>query len=156
MENFFSHIPVWITVVSVEIVGLVALFGIFDKNLKERRKEKDELDQGLINGFKEQVAQLENRIFKQQEEFKLLRDNFITITSENSTLKELIKERDKDSLDYKKKAMDTMQKADKIFQMTVDNSTVMVELSKSVQNLYKVMEKTLKVMERNAKGGAKK
>lgn len=130
----------WTTLLAGVILGIFALWGVFDKLKKTRQDDSNKIDDRLIKLLKEQVEALEKKVSEQQ---MLLAENIKkvdTLVSENQLLREVLQGRDREAEEYRKKGLRAMSQADEILTISKGNA-------KNIERLYQAIESHLRNIE---------
>lgn len=155
MEILSINWQSFILVGTAFVIGLVALWGLFDTRTKQRRKELDEQEDRLITLLKEEISQLkksqeegEIRVREMSEkytkELRDLRDKIIKVNGENEILKALLEGRDKTSLEFQKQGFEAIKRTERMEKtITIGFKT----MNANIERLAKAIEKHLQTQE---------
>ncbi len=123
----------WFEVITLSLLGLFALWGIFDKAKKQLNTEKDKMELDVINLLKEQVEALEKKVNNQEKTIRDLQGKVLKFEGENTILKNLLQGRDEESAEFKKKgfeAMERTQHVERIMERVEKNLAAITEIIK--------------------------
>lgn len=144
MDTFFalpSDLLGWVTLITADILGLFAIFGILDRAKKQQLKESQDLSREIIDSLKEKINLLEGSILGQRSELDKFRGQLIQLSAENQTMKDLLQGRDQSTLSFQTKGLETMDRVEEMFVLVQDTN-------KNVERLYEAIEKHLKHLEK--------
>lgn len=99
----------WIGLLTTVVVGIFALITLLDRSSASRRKEKDELDEGLITSLKETIAEMSRKIDVLENNQKENVASINQLLGENNIMKRLLENRDERSLAAQAAAIETNQ-----------------------------------------------
>ena len=94
MNEFLSHFGIYLTSGTTIIFGAIAIYGLFDKTSRERRKETDGAEDRLINLLKAEVAELTKKVDKQDDDIQILSLEVEKLKKENHVLSTVLQGRD--------------------------------------------------------------
>lgn len=140
----------WITFIGMGVLGVSAVIGYFDKDKRAKNKEENDVEDRLIKLFKEQIEQLERKVSDlekkteaQQQTITVLETKSKTVEDTNQMLKDILMGRDEDSVAFRDKAIEAINKVDantrKIDRIENGNK----EILKSINSLYTLINKHL-------------
>lgn len=110
MSNLLTQFGSWLAVGTVIVLGLVALFGIFDKRRGEIKKDENDTEDRLIKLFKEERDQLNKRVDDQNKLIGDLEKKVDKMTHENELLIAVLQGKDEASKQFQKDAYESMAK----------------------------------------------
>jgi hypothetical protein len=109
MTDFFLQFGAFMTIATAIVVGGVAIFGIWDRKQRDRRKEVDGEEDRLIDILNKTVGELEKRVTKQDEDIRLLTKKVMELDHENSILIKVLQGRDEETQKFYKEAYEAMK-----------------------------------------------
>lgn len=133
-----SALPIaaqWIGLITLVILGLVAIYGVFDGAVKTRTKEKDTLEEKLISTFRERVGQLEQSLKETVVDLEKMRGELIKLKTENLLLTSILKGRDDDSIKYREQVLEAIKLAPEILELSRNHQRDMEHLLRSMDIL---------------------
>lgn len=143
MQNLVNIFPDWLLIGTALLVGFVALWGVLDKSLRDRNKEKTSLEDKVRALYQEESKQL-------QEQVTVLSEQVKKLTTENEVITKIFQGRDSQTLEFQKQGFEVMkqfaQTANTIsetHQLAVKNHNGLREMTKNIERLFKIMEKHL-------------
>lgn len=160
MFDIIGNLPAIITIVTLEVAGLVAIYGIFDSKYKQREKEKDQQEDRIIALYKVEVGQLNERINAQDTTLQTMRTELASMSGENKLMRDLLTGRDADTAKWRTRTEESMTLISEIGKLAVANGKKMdaalAGISQSSQNIERLavsIEKHLSMTEKiNRKG----
>lgn len=155
MELIPENIPQWLSVLllnlSVVVIGILAIAGIFDRRTKERQRESQELEDRVRALYKEEVTQQKTEINELRIEVANLKDRSIKMEAENQLMKELLQGRDGDSVQFRERAEHTMELVDKLSEIAVKNGSKTDAVMEAVKSTNKNVERLAIAIEKHLK-----
>jgi predicted RNase H-like nuclease (RuvC/YqgF family) len=109
MDQILNHIGTYIIIAGLIIAGGIALYGLWDKSARERRKEVDGNEDRLIDLLKQTVDQLETKVNKQTTDIENLTKKVSDLERENETLIKVLQGRDDDTKKFQQQAFEAMK-----------------------------------------------
>lgn len=128
----------WIEIGAFLIVGLISLWGIFDGRKKDLHREKDDMEVGVINLLKEQIAVLDRKVSEQSHIIADLQERILKISSENRVMRDILQEKDKETVSYRRAAIEAMKKGDETFKR-------LNKIEKNIEDLLKIIDKKIDI-----------
>lgn len=132
-------------VIGLDIGGLLAIYGIFDKKQRERNKEADDLEDRMLKLYKTESEELNGKIKILTANLETLNIEHLKVLGENKTLKEIFQGTDKDTMDYRKQGYETFALAREMAKMVAINGKKADQSLKAIKDLYKLMQAHIKV-----------
>jgi len=136
-------IPDWITTVTLFIVGIIALWGVVDKVLRDRNKEKTSLEDKIRELYKAESQQLQAQVTKLSDQVKKL-------STENEIITKIFQGRDEGTKEFQRQGFEAIKTSAKILEkveithkIAVENHDGLMKMATSIENLVKIMEKHL-------------
>lgn len=138
-------------ILAAQVAGLIALIGLLDQGIKQKRKETNEQEDRLIKLYKDEIDQLKkNQEQSEQElkdlriqyetEFKELNEKIVKVNGENEIMKALLEGRDKTSLEFQKQGFAAIKRSERMEKLTTSGFTTM---NSNIERLAKAIEKHL-------------
>ena len=151
MPDFLAHLPQWLSVITVEIIGLVAVYGLFDNKYRERQREKDEQEDRIIKLYQTEVEQLKNKLDTYEAELKLLRSDISKMSGENKIMRDLLTGRDMDTSAWRERTEKSMDLTTEIGMLAVANGKKMDACLQTVQTCSMMIERLAISIEKSTK-----
>lgn len=139
MQEFIQNFGTIIAIVTLIVAGAFAVYGLWDKNARERRRESDTSEDRLIDLLKKTVDELEKKVNKQTTDIETLTKQMKHLEKENETLVKVLQGRDDQTQQFYKQMLDSI----KVAQSTHDTVTT---LAKSVQDTVINMTKLIELL----------
>lgn len=135
--------PDWILIATAVIIGILSLWGIIDRALRDRNKEKTSLEDKVRELYKAESQQL-------QEQVTTLSDQVKKLTTENEVITKIFQGRDSQTIEFQKQGFEVMKQfaqtaatISETHQLAVKNHNGLREMTKNIERLLKIMEKHL-------------
>lgn len=141
------------TITSVTL-GVFTLVMLFDRALRGRRREADDLDKDIIGKLQTKVGLQEDRIKDLENDHKSNLEKLGKLTGENSIMRELLQGRDKQTVEFQRASLESMKQTGQIYGMMTSLNDSFLTLSKSLEKHFAAIEKFAQ-MESDKKGGQK-
>jgi len=155
MEQIPANLPSWLTILlinlSVVVVGVLAIAGIFDRRTKERQKESQDLEDRVRALYKEEVTQQKTEISELRAEVANLKDRSIKMEAENQIMKELLQGRDGETIQFRERAEYTMELVNKLSEIAVKNGSKTDAVMEAVKATNKNVERLAVAIEKHLK-----
>ena len=138
----FDNVPLWLVIVGAIIAGALAAWGVLDKQLRDRNKEKDNLEDRVRALYQEESKQLRDSVDDLTEQVKTLR-------TENEVITKIFQGKDTNTQEFQKQGFEVMK------QFAITNSVIsethklMVETNGNMVNMAKSIEKMATALEKN-------
>lgn len=104
MEELNSHFGLIITIGGAVVLGIVALFGVFDKRRREIRNEENGTEDRVIKLLKTEVEELTKKVNKQTADLENLTAEVEKLKAENHTLVQVLQGKDAATIQFQKDA----------------------------------------------------
>ena len=121
----------WTSVLAVVLVGIFAIVGIFDKVVRQRKRETDQIDDRLITLLKGEVDGLTRKIADYDSRMKELENKLNLYAHENEVLRNVMQGRDPNTV----KMLQDMQKTGDYNAAALGRLIVLLEASLSSQGV---------------------
>ena len=109
MEYIFTQLPSnaigWLTLLGFVAVGAVAIWGIIDKTVRDRRKDALEAADSLIHTLNERIDGLETRINDLEEERDAQATQITELKATNELLTKILQGRDESTLAFQREVL---------------------------------------------------
>lgn len=152
MNEIISSLPStligWVAVIILLIAGAVALYGLWDKKVKERQRDVDGSEDRLIDILKETVDQLEIKVDKQTKDIEMLTRQVQELTSERKTLLDILQGRDDQTQTFYKQANDSMAVVHETHDVVTTLATSIQNTNVNMAKLIDLLGKHLEVLDR--------
>lgn len=140
MELFLSSTSGIIVVITLVIVGGVAIYGIADKTMRDRRKDALEAADGLIGTLQKTIVELEDRLKTVEVDYKSMSTQMAALHVANETLTKVLQGRDDNSIQFQSKVFEAVNLAQ-------DTNKIVRALENGVEKMVKATEHLAKTME---------
>jgi len=131
-----------IIIVTLVVGGAVAVYGLWDKNVRDRRKDGDQSEDRLIDLLKKTVDELEKKVNQQAADIKVITTKMQHLEKENQTLVKVLQGRDDATQQFYRQMLESI----KVTQSTHDTVTT---LAKSVQDTVTNMTRLIELLSRH-------
>jgi len=131
----------WMAAGALVVTGGVALYGVFDKAKRDKKKEDEGADDRLIDILKQTVNELETKVESQQQQIDQLSKKTDNLHQENKVLTAVLQGRDGQTLEFQKEVMAAVTKGHEVHEMCKATN-------QNVERLCKLMEKHLATIEK--------
>lgn len=142
-NNLFSSLPNtlmgWVAVLTVVVVGGVAVYGIWDRKAKERKKEVDDGEDRLIDILQKTVTELEGKVNKQTDDIKNLTQQVELLNRDNKNYIDIFRGRDEQTQQFYKQGFESMK-------ITQENHDLLTTVATSIQNTNDNMTKLIDIL----------
>ena len=138
----------WFAIAGIIIVGVVAIFGLVDREKKKRDDSLDAADDRLIKLLQGTVTSLEKQVNKLSMQVGDLSGKVSKLQTENDILRSILQGKDDDSEAYRKGVNNALIKADKTHNIVKDNSSDLKLISKSMEKLARLMEAHMEAVQK--------
>lgn len=128
MTDFISQFSTQLIVLGAVIAGGIALYGVFDKKARERRKDENKTEDRVIDLLQKEVGILSKRVEQQDKDIKELTKKVTALETENDTLVRVLQGRDDMTQKFYKDAYIAMENIKKTYDVAIGNNTHMTEL----------------------------
>lgn len=143
-----SDLMGWVAIIGLGIFGAVAIYGLFDRESRERKKkingDLNGSEDRLIDVLKKTVEELERKVNNQTTELKNLTVKVEGLERENETLVKVLQGRDDQTKEFYKQAFESM----KVVHTIHDSVTT---LERSIQILADNTSKLIDVIDHSIK-----
>jgi len=143
MQNLVNIFPDWLLIGTALLVGFVALWGVLDKTLRDRSKEKTSLEDKVRALYQEESKQLQEKVDFMAEQIKKL-------TTENEVITKIFQGRDSQTLEFQKQGFEVMKQfaatasiVSETHLLAVKNHNGLRKMIQNIERLSKIMEKHL-------------
>lgn len=96
----------WIGVLTVLVVGGLAVWGLIDRQLRDRRKDALDAADGLINTLQETIDELKGRVKDLEDEHKEHTRQIGEMKATNDTLTKILQGRDENTVAFQHKVLE--------------------------------------------------
>lgn len=104
-----NAIPAWIGVLTIIALGLVSIYGLFDKAQADKKKSLEKSEDRLVNILQETVDHLELKLDKAMEDIETLNTKVESLQKENETLTDVLQGRDKKTEEFYRQVFDSIK-----------------------------------------------
>jgi glutamine synthetase type III len=129
--------------------GLVAVYGIFDKKMKNRIKEAGDLDEKVRTLYREESDAQAKKISELTSKMAELEKSMEKIISENKIMKEIFQGRDGQTLEFQKQGFEAIKTAAEIKSMVLEQRTISLQNKDGILNVNKNVERLAKAIEKH-------
>jgi tRNA U34 5-carboxymethylaminomethyl modifying GTPase MnmE/TrmE len=105
MESASSLFTQWSVMITALALGGVAIWGIIDKQLRDRRKDALDASDSLVNTLQKTINELKTKVDLMEEEQETLIKQMLELKTINETLTKILQGRDETSLIYQKELL---------------------------------------------------
>jgi len=142
MQNLLDVFPDWVLLGTAIIVGIFALWGILDKSLKERNKEKTSLEDKVRALYQEESKQLQEQVNTMGEQIKRL-------TTENEVITKIFQGRDNQTVEFQKTGFETMKQFAITNQLVAETHKIAIMNKNGLEKMGKNIEKLVTALEKH-------
>lgn len=128
MTDFISQFSTQLLVLGAVIAGGIALYGVFDKKSRERRKDENKTEDRVIDLLQKEVEILSVKVEQQDRDIKELTKKVSALETENETLVKVLQGRDDMTQKFYKDAYIAMENIKKTYDVAIGNNNNMTEL----------------------------
>jgi len=144
MEHLASQLPStivgWLGIITLIIVGAVAVWGVIDKTMRDRRKEALEAADGLINTLKEQIETLTGRVDDLEEEQELHIKQLTELKATNELLTKILQGRDETTLAFQRQMLEAVKIGSETNSIVRNTESQIGKLTEAIGSLVNVLE----------------
>ena len=148
MQNFVNIFPEWVLIGTAVIVGFIALWGVLDKALRDRSKEKTSLEDKIRELYQTESKELQEKIENLVVEVKRL-------TTENEVITKIFQGRDNQTIEFQKQGFEVMKQFAETSQVISETHQIAVKNHNGLSKMTKHMERLLNIMEQHLKNESK-
>lgn len=148
--EFLADLPGWVSIITLQVAGLIAIYGIFDSKYRERQKEQNAQEDRIISLYKTEVSALKEKLTTYDNDLKTMRNELSRLSGENTLLRDLLTGKDKDTAEWRGRTEDAMQLVAEIGKLAVANGKktdaaikLQNETNKNIMTLAKSIDKHL-------------
>src|SRR5690606_36263906 len=121
------------------IAGGVALYGLWDKSARERRKDVNEEEDRLITLLQETVKELEKKVDKQGEEIATLTKKVTDLEHENDILVKVLQGRDEQTKEFYKQAYESMKITNETYKIVSKLAEGFAQSNANIEKLISII-----------------
>lgn len=140
--EFLSQIPTWILLIGAVVVGAFVVLGLFDREKRNRGKEKDDLEDRVRVLYAEESKQLREQLEGLTEEVKKLR-------AENKVITEIFQGRDTTTVEFQKQGFETMRQFAITNRMIAETHKIALQNKNGLGKMGKNIEKLVNTLEKH-------
>lgn len=138
----------WLALAGMVILGVIAVFGLIDREKKKRDQTIDAADDRLIKLLQGTVSSLEKQVNKLSMKVGDLSGKVNKLQTENDILRSILQGKDDDSEQYRKGVNRALTKADKTHEIVGSNSKYLNKINKNIERLAGLMEEHMGAVEK--------
>jgi len=142
MIDFINSLPTWIPILVLVVGGFFAIWGLFDKRLRDRDAEKTVVEDRVRELYKEESAELQKKVEKMEIEIKRL-------TTENEVITKIFQGRDTNTLEFQKQGFEVMKQFAITNQMVAETHKIAIQNKNGLEKMGKNIEKLVKTLEKH-------
>lgn len=138
METFLGlpdSIAGWIGIIGVIVVGGVAVWGLIDKAMRDRRKDAIDAADDVIVVLKEKVEILEKKVKTLEDEQSVHIKQITELRATNETLTKILQGRDDRTLDFQRVVIESTQNVAEIHEIVKATEGHLANLADAIQKL---------------------
>lgn len=139
MEQFFSQFGTYIAIATLVVAGGVALYGLWDKSSRERRKDVNEEEDRLITLLQETVKELEKKVVKQGQDIENLSKKVGDLEHENEILVKVLQGRDEQTKEFYKQAYESMKTTNETFKIVSKLAEGFAQSNANIEKLISII-----------------
>lgn len=130
----------WAGFITLIIVGVFAVWGLFDKTLRDRRKDAVAAADDVIKALNERVDQLTNRVEELETEQAVHIKQIAELKATNETLTKILQGRDENTIKFQKEVGDAIKTTNGI-------NEIIKKVERQVGTMAEAMERLAKALE---------
>lgn len=119
-------------ILSLAVIGLLALFGLFNRAGKQKADETNKADDRLIGLLQGTVSQLEKKVGEQASLIKSMGDRMTALESDNKLMRDLLQGRDERTQMLIDKGLETLSALSELMTTVQDTNTKVNDLHKTI------------------------
>ncbi len=151
MQQLFSNVPVLVTSITLVVVGLVAIYGLLDREFKTRMKEKlgeeNSLDDRIKTLYKEESAAQEKRITDLTKKLLVMEEDIKRLSTENRVMRDVLQGKDSQSVEFQKMGMDSMKQFAEMQKIVYEQHKISLENREETRQVNRNVERLAKAIE---------
>lgn len=152
MESFDTS--AFLVLMTTVLTAFFGLYKVFDKKMKDRSKEADELESRIKKLYREESDAQQSKISELEHTVSDLKEKVDKMSAENTLMKDLLQGRDTKTKEYQERGLKTMHVIEEMAKISTLNGKKLDAVMVSIEKLYKVIEKHLSVeVNTNKQGG---
>ena len=133
MFEFLANTPAIITILTLDIAGILAIIGLFEKGRRDRARRGDEQTKQLIDTMQKRIDLLDTEVKETRTEAKQLHIQYEKLKAENDVLTKVLQGRDSEMIDFIKKGYENRQ-------LNKENNGLLKQLVKSQSELNVILK----------------
>lgn len=142
--ELLTNIPSLVTILTLDVLGLFAIIGLFEKGRRDQMKQKDEQIEILIQTMKDRIDLLSTEVKEAKDEAKGATVKFEKMKSENDTLIKVLQGRDETMQKFIADGFGAMRLGAQTHDLAVQNNGYLKKLAESMAELNKALAKHYK------------
>lgn len=151
MAEFLSQFGAYIAIATVIVAGAVALYGLWDKSARDRRKQVDGEEDRLIEILSTTVKELEKKVDKQDADIKELTRKVNSLEHENDMLIKVLQGRDEQTQKFYEQAFETMKISRETHALVTQIAETKKDTNENIKKLLELMSKHIDVIGQQSK-----
>lgn len=136
MENFVSQFGGWLGIISIVVVGVLAVAGFFNKENKKLKEEEKTTAKDIIDLLSKKVTILETKVGE-------LETKVDTLTAENRTLRDVLQGRDSITQQFYKDTYVAIKIIEHNDKVSEENSKTLSRIAVLLETLVKINAKAV-------------
>lgn len=144
LGDISQNIPIIVGLIIALVVGLIAIYGLFDKKVKDKLGEENTLEDRIRNLYKEESDAQTKKITDLTEKVNSLEKEMTRVSDENKVFKDVFQGRDSQTLEFQRQGFDAIKKANELHAMLVEQKEIALQTNKNIERLATAIEKYLK------------
>lgn len=149
--DLFTNVPTIVLTVTLEIAGLIAIWGLFDAKLKARTKEKDELEQRIATLYKTEIEALNTKLDNQAGDIAEMKLTVTRLSGENKLMRELLTGQDKDTKDWRNRTEQAMVLIQEVAKLSALNGKKSEKAIEGIEKVGQIVERLALSIEKHLK-----
>lgn len=149
--DLFTNVPTIVLTITLEIAGLVAIWGLFDAKLKSRTKEKDELEERIAKLYKSEIEALNNKMDGQANDIAEMKLTVTRLSGENKLMRELLTGQDKDTQAWRGRTEQAMILVQEVAKLSAMNGKKSEKAIEGIEKVGQIVERLAQSIEKHLK-----
>jgi predicted transcriptional regulator len=149
--SWFTQLPTILVALTLEVAGLIAIWGLFDAKLKARNKEKDELEERITKLYQEEISGLTKKMNAQADDIKNTQADVLRLTGENKLMRELLTGQDKDTQAWRGRTEQSMVLIQEMSKFSLLNGKKTDAAIKGIEKVGRHVERLALAIEKTVK-----
>ncbi len=138
MAAFIAQYGIYITAPGMVILGVLAIYGLFDRKKRALRKEEEQTGDRVMVLMRAEVTELTKKVNTQQKDIVDLNEKVDRLVTENKTLKDVLQGRDDQSKKFYQDAYAAMEVIKHNDKVSEENAKILSKIATLLETVVKL------------------